>query len=124
MEENKTKMEENKTTPVFKSVPFGRLLITANLVTSSSGIILNSKDNAKPMIRDVQKVVSVGLNATEAAGISVKVGDGVLLNTANPRLGQPVFFDKLTGEYAQYAQAEKDCDMYLLIEAREVLMVL
>jgi len=117
-------MKETKVTPVFKSVPFGRLLITANLVKSNSGIILESKDNAKPMIRDVQEVIGVGLNAVETAGISVKVGDSVLLNTSNPRLGQPVFFDKLTGEMAKYAQAEKDCDLYLLIEAREVLMVL
>tara|TARA_R110000850_G_scaffold34024_6_gene92301 strand:+ start:3193 stop:3546 length:354 start_codon:yes stop_codon:yes gene_type:complete len=117
-------MEKNKTTPVFKSVPFGRILMTGNLVKSKSGIILESKDNAKPMILDVQEVVAVGLNATETAGISVKVGDRILINTSNPRLGHPVFFDKLTGEMAQYAQAEKDCDMYLLIEAREVLMVL
>lgn len=118
-------MKETKVTPVFKSVPFGRLLITANLVKSNSGIILDSKTkDDKPMIRDVQEVVAVGLNATETSGINVKVGDGVLLNTSNPRLGHPAFFDKLTGEMAQYAQAEKDCDMYLLIEAREVLMVL
>lgn len=114
-----------KVTPQIKSVPFGRLVISAEQIKSESGLILDAAStNKKPVISDVQTVVAVGLNCKEESGIVVNVGDRVLLNTANPRLGHPIFFKKDTGELAKSTDPERDCDMYLVIEAREVILVL
>lgn len=111
--------------PKIKNVPFGRLMITASQIKTASGLILDAKaDSKKPTISDVQTVVSVGLNCLPEAGIDIKEGDKILLNIANPRLGHPVFFHKETGEIAKATDSEQDCEMFLIIEAREVIMVL
>lgn len=107
----------------FKSVPFGRVLITAKPVKTESGIIMENNTNKKSGISDVQTVVAVGSLVNKEIGIDVKKNDKVLLN-ASSKGGVPVAFNKVTGKIAGASDSEKTCDIYMLVEAREIMMVL
>jgi hypothetical protein len=68
--------------------------------------------------------MAIGSTVKEENGIPISVGDKVLINVDNPKIGKLVLFNKETGEFAKYGENEDNCDMYILLEAREILMVL
>ncbi len=122
------KQENMKVKPKVKALPFGRILVTADAEVTKSGLIITpdlkkESDRKKISLKDIQEVVFTGVTVKAENGTPIEVGDKVLLNTDNPKLGRLVMFDKATGEMADGTQKEEDCDLYILLEAREVLMV-
>jgi len=111
-----------------KSLPFGRILTTANQVKTASGLIVApdfKKENKKDIIlSNIQTVLFKGPTVKLENGIDLDVGDKVMINVENPRVGMPVFFNKATGDIASPTDKEENCEIYMLMEAREVLMVL
>lgn len=110
-----------------KAVTLGKVLTTAHEVKTESGLILSGdlkKDAKKRMLKNVQEVVAVGTTVKAENGLPIVVGDKVLLNVENPRMGMPLAFNKTTGELAKETDKEADCEVFMLMEAREILMVL
>jgi len=73
---------------------------------------------------DIQTVIAVGPMVKAENGISLNVGDKVLLDISAPKFGVPIGFNKITGEISGPSDTEANCDIYYLIESRSVLMVL
>lgn len=113
--------------PKIKQVMLGRVLTTAKEVKTSSGLIVSGdlkKEPNKRILDNVQVVVAVGTTVKDENGLPIKVGDHVLINPENPRVGMPLRFVKDTGELAKPEDKDNDCEIFMLMEAREILMVL
>ncbi len=122
------KQEVMRVKPKVKAIPYGRILVTADVEKTDSGLILSAdfkkeNDRKKIFLKEIQEVVFTGVTVKEENGVPINVGDKVMLNVDNPKIGRFILFDKETGEIAKLGAKEDDCDMYILLEARDVLMV-
>jgi hypothetical protein len=110
-------------------VPFRRILVTAKEIKTASNIVLSVDEKSTKGISDIQEVVKLG-PLVKDSGLVIEIGDEIMLNVLlpdgrpKPRVGYPVFMNKVTGRPATVSDSEKDCDMYFLIEAQEVMGVI
>jgi len=107
-----------------KAVMFNKLMITTDSVESK--IILSpGNNNDKVTLKEVQTVVMAGPFCSQENGSGLKPGDRIVVDPANLRATR-YGFNKHTGEYIPYNSkiALEDIDFYLLINDRDVVLVL
>jgi hypothetical protein len=114
---------EGRVTPRVKKLMFNKLLVTAEVLSSS--IILTKDDNTTKTIKEVQTVVLTGPFCSQEGGSGIEVGDRVVLDPLHLKATQ-VAINKHTGEYVAYGSKvdKEDIDMYLLINDRDVVAIL
>ena len=106
-----------------KGLLFNKLLITANEIESK--IILSKDDTSTVRLKEVQTVIKAGPFCTNEGGSGIKEGDKVVLDPYNLKAARYAF-NKFTGEYVPNGStiSKEELDFYLLVNDRDVVMVL
>ena len=114
---------EGRVEPKIKRLLFNKILVTADMLSST--IILSKDDKNTNTIKEVQTVVAVGPFCANEGGSNIQIGDRVVLDPIHLK-ATTVAINKHTGEYVDYGSKvnKEDIDLYLLINDRDVVMVI